>query len=309
MMSNTLQRPAPPDWIRLSSLVSAAFNTGRPVVALESTVLTHGLPRPVNLDLALRVEADLRAAGVEPATIGIHRGRVTVGLAPEEIEELALAEAPEKVSGRDLAWAHARGSHGGTTVAATMYVAHRAGLRLFSTGGIGGVHRGKRGDVSADLPELARTPVAVVCSGAKSILDLPRTLEWLETGGVPVLGWRTDRFPAFFSHSTDLPIPRRVESAEEVAAFLRAHWEMGLAGVLVCVPCPEEEAIPAAVARQALERAEAAAEEGAVRGQAVTPFLLSRMAEFTGGETMRANLALLRNNALVAAEVAKALQP
>jgi pseudouridine-5'-phosphate glycosidase len=189
-----------------------------------------------------------------------------------------------------------------------MYIAHAAGIRVFATGGIGGVHRGEAGDVSADLPELARTPVAVVCSGAKSILDLPRTLEWLETAGVPVVGWGTDEYPAFFSHTSGLPVTVRIDTPQEAAEILRTYWEMGMeSGVLICVPCPEDDAVPNEIAEEALARALQEAEEEGIHGKGVTPFLLTRVSALSSGATLRANLALLRNNARVGAEIAKAL--
>lgn len=297
----------PPSWLRIHPEVASALASGRPVVALESTVITHGLPEPVNLELARRLESEVRAAGAVPATVAVIDGRVCLGVTTDELERLALSRRLMKITRRDFGAAVASHATGGTTVAATMIAAHAGGVRLFATGGIGGVHRGDPSDVSADLPELARTPVVVVCAGAKAILDLPRTLEWLETAGVPVLGWGTDDFPAFFSRSSGLPVSARVENAVEAATLIRAHWAMGLhSGVLVCVPCPEEHAVPAeaveTVLRQALQQAGA---QG-VRGKDVTPFLLGRLAELTGGDTLRANLALLRNNARVAAELARA---
>ncbi len=300
--------PALPAWVHLHADVALALHEGRPVVALESTVITHGLPQPLNLELARRMEAEVRSAGAQPATIAVVNGQVRVGLTQDELERLALAPDVRKVSRRDLGAVISRGEWGGTTVAATMLAAHAAGIRVFATGGIGGVHRGGAGDVSADLPELARTPVAVVCAGAKAILDLPRTLEWLETAGVPVIGWNTDEFPAFFSRSSGLPVSIRVDRPQGAADILRAHWAIADAGgALVCVPCPEEFAVPASQVEPKLQQALAQAEAGHVFGKDLTPFLLSRLAELTGGETLRANLALLRQNARVAAEIALAL--
>lgn len=298
------------DYVTLSPEVDSALQDGRPVVALESAVITHGLPRPHNLESARRCEAAVRAVGAVPATIGVVSGRLVVGLDEDQLVTLALSEDVGKVSRRDLALTVARGGHGGTTVSATMIAAYLAGIRVFATGGIGGVHRGEADDVSADLPELAMTSVAVVCAGAKSILDLPRTLEYLETAGVPVIGYGTDAFPAFYATSSGLPVDARVETAEEVAALLRVKWEMGLeGGLLVTVPPPPEAALPYDEMEAAVEQAlEAAAREG-VRGKALTPFLLSRVAEATGARSLTANLALLENNARVAAEVAVALAP
>lgn len=297
-----------PHWLTLHPDVAAALLAGEPVVALESTVITHGLPRPVNLELARRLEMEVRSSGAVPATAALLHGRVKLGLSDRELEKLALREGCVKVSRRDFGPARARRLSGGTTVAATMIIAHAAGVRVFATGGIGGVHRFPPGDVSADLPELARTPVTVVCSGAKSILDLPRTLEWLETAGVPVIGWQTDSFPAFFSTSSGLPVSVRADTVGELAEILRAHWELGFeSGVLVCVPVPEEAAVPAEQAEAAIAQAEHEAEREGVSGGALTPFLLSRIAEISGGATLQANLALLRNNARIAAALAKAL--
>jgi pseudouridine-5'-phosphate glycosidase len=296
-----------PAWLHVHPEVASALASGRPVVALESTVITHGLPEPVNLELARRLEGEVRSAGAVPATVAVIDGRICLGVTTDQLERLALSRSLMKISRRDLGTAAAQRATGGTTVAATMIAAHAGGVQVFATGGIGGVHRGSSGDISADLPELARTPVVVVCAGAKAILDLPRTLEWLETAGVPVLGWGTDDFPAFFTRSSGLPVSAKVRNAAETAALVRTQWGMGLrSGVLVCVPCPEEVAVPAetleTVLRTALQQAEA---EG-VRGKQVTPYLLSRLADLTGGGTLRANLALLRNNARVAAEIARA---
>lgn len=298
-----------PAWIQPSEEVAAALAAGRPVVALETAVLTHGLPHPHNLQTVLDMEAAVRAAGAVPATVGLLRGRVRLGMTQAELAALAQAPAAVKVSRRDLAAAVVAGQDGGTTVAATLFVAHAAGLQVFATGGIGGVHRGGTGDVSADLPELARTPVAVVCAGAKAILDLPRTLEWLETAGVPVLGWQTDTFPAFFSRDSGLPVSQRVDTLEQAAALIRTHWAMGLgSGLLLAVPCPEEAALPFAAVQAALAQAEAEAAAQGVHGKALTPFLLARLAEHTGGASLEANKALLRRNARLAAELARALQ-
>lgn len=296
-----------PDWLEVHPEVAGALASGRPVVALESTVITHGLPEPVNLELARRMEGEVRSAGAVPATAAVIDGRVCLGVSTDELERLALSRSLMKISRRDLGTAVAQRATGGTTVAATMIIAHAAGVQVFATGGIGGVHRGTSGDISADLPELARTPIVVVCAGAKAILDLPRTLEWLETQGVPVLGWGTDEFPAFFARGSGLPVSARVNDAAETVALIRTHWGIGLSsGVLVGVPCPEEVAVPAAKVEQALRAALQQAEAEGIHGQQVTPYLLSRLADLSGGGTLRANLALLRNNARVAAEIARA---
>ncbi len=297
----------PPSWLHVHPEVAAALASGRPVVALESTVITHGLPEPVNLELARRMEGEVRSAGAVPATVAVIDGRVCLGVTTDELERLALSRSLMKVSRRDLGTAMAQRATGGTTVAATMIAAHAGGVQVFATGGIGGVHRGTSGDISADLPELARTPVVVVCAGAKAILDLPRTLEWLETAGIPVLGWGTDEFPAFFTRSSGLPVSAMVKNAAEAVALIRAQWEMGLrSGVLVCVPCPEEVAVPAEKVERVLRTALQQAESEGVRGKQVTPYLLARLADLSAGGTLRANLALLRNNARVAAEIARA---
>jgi pseudouridine-5'-phosphate glycosidase len=300
-------------------------------LALESTVIAHGLPYPQNLETARELEAIARARGVEPRTIAIIAGEIKIGLSDAELQHLAQARDVLKLARRDIALAIARQRDGATTVSATMYLAHRAGIRVFATGGIGGVHRaagsrqateGKDGllptaycllpsplDVSADLPELARTPVAVVCAGAKAILDLPATLEWLETFGVPVLGYQTDEFPAFYSRASGLRVSARVDSAEDAARVIKAHWDLGLtSGVLVCVPIPHADEIPREVIEPFIERALREAEAQHIVGGAVTPFVLKRLAELTNGATVRANIALLKNNVAVAAEIAKALQ-
>lgn len=294
--------------LQLKPSVERALAEGRPIVALESTVITHGLPRPTNLEAARAMEQAVRERGAEPATVAVLAGRIHVGLDEQQLEYLALESDAVKVSRRDLATCVALGRDGGTTVAGTMIVAHAAGVSVFATGGIGGVHRGDRGDVSADLPELARTPVAVVCAGAKSILDLPRTLEWLETAGVPVLGWRTDEFPAFFSPRSGLPISQRVDSTDTAANVIRTHWHLELnSGVLLTAPVPAESGIPQSELRSAMEAAERAARAAGVRGKELTPFLLTELAERTGGRTQDANLALLENNARIAADLAAAL--
>ncbi len=274
------------------------------VVALETTILAHGMPYPDNVATALAVEEEIRQLGATPATIAVIGGTIRVGLSNDEIEWLGTAKEVLKLSRNDLPYAVTAGKHGATTVAATMICAHLAGIRVFATGGIGGVHRGaeRTFDISADLEELARTPVAVVCAGAKALLDLPKTIEYLETRGVPVVGYRTDRFPAFWSLS-DLAVPIRLDCPEEVARLLRVKWELGLAGgALIANPAPGEE-VPPRVIEQAVEDAE----RQGVTGKAVTPFVLSRIVELTEGRSLRANIALVRNNARLAAEIAMAL--
>ncbi|HEX2137974.1 MAG TPA: pseudouridine-5'-phosphate glycosidase [Microvirga sp.] len=278
-----------------------------PVVALESTIISHGMPHPHNVATARAVEEAVRANGAVPATIAIVGGRIKVGLAPDELEWLGTAGAVLKVSRADLPYAVAAGRHGSTTVAATMICAHLAGIRVFATGGIGGVHRGVEEtlDVSADLDELAATPVAVVCSGAKAVLDLPRTLEYLETRGVPVVGYGTDRFPAFWSRGSDLPVPIRLDAPEAVADLIRAKAKLGLAGgVLVANPIPASEEIPYHEMRGFIDRAVAEARRSGVSGKAVTPFLLAKLNDLTGGRSLTSNIALVRNNAALAARIA-----
>ena len=281
-------------------------------VALESTVISHGLPYPQNLELARDMEAIVRRAGAEPRTVGIIGGELVAGLNAAQIEHLATATGVRKVSRRDLPIVVARKLDGATTVATTMWIAHRFGVQVFATGGIGGVHRTAGGvagvDISADLQELAQTPVIVVCAGAKAILDLPATLEYLETFGVTVVGFGTDEFPAFYSRSSGLPVDVRCDDAAEVAAIWRAKQALGLpGGLLVTVPVPPAEEIPAAEIEPIIAQAVGEAEARGLRSAEVTPFLLSRIAELSGARSLRANLALLKNNARVAAEIAVAL--
>ncbi len=281
-------------------------------VALESTVISHGLPYPDNLKLAREMEEIIRRHGAEPATVGVIGGELIAGLSEEQIERLATAADVRKVSRRDLPVVVARKLDGATTVAATIWIAQRAGIKLFATGGIGGVHRsstpGMSADVSADLQELAQTPVIVVCAGAKALLDLPATLEYLETHGVTVIGYGTEAFPAFYSRDSGLPVDLRCDSPQEVAEIWRAKRSLDLAGgLLVAVPVPEEDEIPSAAIEPLIERALADSEAAGLRSAEVTPYLLRRIAELTGDRSLRANLALLRNNARVAAAIAAAL--
>lgn len=285
--------------------VTDALRKGRPVVALESTLIAHGLPRPLNWQTACQAEEAVRAAGAVPATICVWQGRPTVGLSAAQLEELAHRDGVLKASRRDLAAAVARGQTAATTVAATMHLAQLAGIRVFATGGIGGVHRGDGWDISADLVELARTPVAVVCAGAKSILDLPRTLEILETLGVPVVGYGTNEFPAFYVRSSGERLSARVDTPEEAARLLDAHWQLGGGGVVLAQPL--QAALDPVLFEAALRHAEAQAREQDVRGPALTPFLLARLAEVTNGQTLRANQALILANATLAAQVSGAL--
>lgn len=278
------------------------------VVALESTVIAHGLPRPVNLETARRLESVVRDAGAQPATIAIVNGELCVGLTGEQLSSLANDNDVKKISKRDIPIAVARKWTGGTTVSATLWIANRAGVKVFATGGIGGVHRGPLPDVSADLPELARTPMITVCSGAKIVLDLPATREWLETHGVTVVGYQCDELPAFYSRTSGLPVDARVESPEEVAEIFRTQRELKISsGLLVCVPVPEEFEVSNERLKMVLDDALNEAERKNIGGRELTPFLLSQMAQRSDGATLRANVALLENNARVAAEIAKAL--
>lgn len=295
-------------YIKLSDEVQAALQVQRPVVALESTVIAHGLPYPGNIEVALAMEAAIRAEGALPATIGIHDGKIVIGLSKGEIERLGTAQHVLKVSRRDLAVALATGQLGATTVAGTMLCASMVGIRFFATGGIGGVHRGAETsmDISADLTELARTPVLVVCAGAKSILDLDLTLEYLETQGVPVLGWQTDEFPSFYVRSSGRRLNHRVDDVETVAAITRAQWDLHLHGLIVGCPIPEAYAMAAQPLEAATEEALQLAQKEGIRGPATTPFLLAHVARVTRGESVEANKALLVNNALWAARFARA---
>ncbi|MDB4950249.1 MAG: pseudouridine-5-phosphate glycosidase [Gemmatimonadetes bacterium] len=295
--------------IRIRPDVKEALAAGRPVVALESTVLAHGLPRPRNLVVGRALEEEVRGHGAVPATVGVVSGVPVVGLDAAQVERMANEDGILKVSTRDLAVPVARRGDGATTVAATMWLAARAGVQVFATGGIGGVHRGGDGrDVSADVAELGRTPMLVVCAGAKAILDLAATREALETAGVLLVGYRTDELPAFYSRESGLGVDVRADSPAEVAAIWHAHREMRLpGGVLLCVPPPVETALRAAEVEAAIEAALARAEKEGVRGKQVTPFLLTAVAEATGGRALEANVGLLRNNARTGALVAAAI--
>ncbi|HYH82637.1 MAG TPA: pseudouridine-5'-phosphate glycosidase [Longimicrobium sp.] len=294
--------------IHISPRVQFAHETGHGVVALESTVIAHGLPHPRNLEVARTLENEVSGYGAVPATVGVIRGQPIVGLSHDEIERLGTAKGVLKLSTRDLAVPVARGLDGATTVASTMWLAHRARVAVFATGGIGGVHRGEVHDVSADLTELGRTPMIVVCAGAKAILDLVATREALETAGVLVVGYGTDELPAFYSRESGLPVDVRVDSPDEMAALWQAHRRLEAPGaILLCVPPPPEHALPAGEVESAIRDALRAADERGIRGKQVTPFLLSTVAERTGGRSLETNVALLRNNARVAAQVSSAL--
>lgn len=291
---------------QLSPEITRALNFGAPIVALESTVITHGLPRPQNLQLARDMEKQVRENGATPATIALLDGKIRIGLADEELIRLSDSDAALKVSHRDFAAAIVKKMDGGTTVAGTMYAANMAGIKVFATGGIGGVHKESSFDISTDLHSLAEIPTIVVCAGAKAILDLPATLEYLETMGVPVIGYKTDEFPAFYSRESGLGVSARLDSPEEVADFAKAHWNMGMkSGVLVTNPIPETESISKSKMEPIIAKASAEAIEQGIHGQKLTPFLLNRIGELTRGKSLKANLALLLNNARLAAEIAK----
>ena len=299
------------EYLKISPAVQKALDEGRPVLALESTIISHGMPYPQNLETARLCEAEARKHGVEPATVAIIHGKLCAGLTDEELEYLAKA-GPKmaKASRRDLPILAARGADGATTVAATMIVAAMAGIRVFATGGIGGVHRGAEVtmDISADLEELARTPVAVVCAGAKSILDLGLTLEYLETKGVPVLGYRTETLPAFYTDESDFKVDYRMDSPEEIAAAVTAQRDMGYpGGMLITNPIPHQYAMPKDVIDAAINQALAEAKEQGVKGKATTPFLLARVCELTGGESLKSNIKLVLNNVALGAQIAAAM--
>ncbi len=309
-----------PDRLAIAPEVADALRDGTPVVALESTLISHGLPYPQNVEVATASEAAVRSSGAVPATVALNGGRLLVGLSGADLE--ALATAPKgsvrKVSRPNLGLAIASGEWGATTVAATMIAADAAGIRVFATGGIGGVHRGALGggthgghasfDISADLDELARTPVAVVCAGPKAILDVPLTLEYLETRGVPVVSVGIDEVPGFYSRLSGIPAPSHVPDVAAAAAVIRAHGAMGLtSGLVICNPVPEADALPLDIARAAIEQAIREADEAGIAGAAVTPWLLARVAEITGGASVKANISLITNNARVAGLLAGAL--
>ena len=288
--------------------VSAALHFERPIVALESTVIAQGLPYPQNIETAERMEQIVRENGAVPATIALFRGNICVGLDHDQLEHLAADKNIRKISRRDLPIAVAKRLDGATTVAATSLIAHAAGIKVFATGGIGGVHRGYSNDISSDLPELAQTPMIVVCSGAKSVLDLPATREWLETYGIAVLGWQWGKMAAFYSRNSDLAIDERVETGSDVAEIAEARDELGLKNaILVTVPVPEQFEIEAGELEELLSDAVHLASELKISGKEITPFLLSQMSEKSSGKTLAANIALLENNARVAAEIAKAI--
>lgn len=309
-----MPEPCPPEF-EIAPEVEAALIDGLPVVALESTVISHGLPYPDNLMLADDMESEVRRQGAVPATIGVIEGKIQVGLTRVQREFLATGgQDLRKISLRDFSPALTQGASGGTTVAGTLYAADRVGIKVFATGGIGGVHfdvsKSRRGthDISTDLPALARYPLVVVCAGAKAILDLAGTLEVLETLGVPVVGYETDEFPAFYSRSSGLKTSTRTNSPAEAAGLARAHWELGFtSAVLIANPPPVEVALSSEQVKESVRTALAEAQEQEIRGQAMTPFLLERVSKITRGASLQANLGLLLNNARLAGEIASAL--
>lgn len=296
------------DLMQVNAEAASAIAANKPVVALESTVIAHGLPRPQNLQTARNLEQIVRSNGATPATVAVLGGKLCVGLNEEQLEQLANGDDIRKLSVRDVAVAIASDWKGATTVASTMWIAHRAGIQVFATGGIGGVHRGSLPDVSADLPELAHTPMIVVCSGAKIVLDLPATREWLETHSVTVVGYQCDELPAFYSRRSGLPIDVRCDSPQDVVRLFKTQRQLQMqTALLVTVPVPAEAEVPSDVLQRALDQSLHEAEESNIGGRELTPFLLARMAEKSEGATLRANIALLANNANVAAQIAATL--
>ncbi len=298
-------------YLSISPEVQEALKAGKPVVALESTIISHGMPYPQNVETALKVEQTIRENGAVPATIAVIGGQLKAGCTPEEIEYLGKkGQAVIKASRRDLPVLIARKADGATTVTTTMIIAAMAGIRVFATGGIGGVHRGAQQtfDISADLEELAQTPVMVVCAGAKSILDLGLTLEYLETKGVPVIGFGTEELPAFYTRHSGFKVDYRIDTPEELAAAFKAKMDCGLkGGMLVTNPIPEEFSMPKEVIDQAIEQALREMDEAGIHGKQCTPFLLAKVKDLTGGESLASNIQLVLNNARLAAKTAKAL--
>ena len=295
-------------YLNIAPEIMHAKKMGLPIVALESTVITHGLPWPENFQLALEMEEVIRREDTVPATIALMQGKIHVGLDKEQLGQLAQNKSARKISLRDFGIALAGKLDGGTTVAATMFAAEKAGIKVFATGGIGGVHRQSTFDISADLPQLSRCPVVVVCAGAKSILNLEATLEFLETWGVPVIGYQTDSFPAFFASNSGLPVDIRAETAEEVARIARAHWGVGLkSGLLVANPAPAESALNYDDIEETIQKALQEASSEGIKGNKITPYLLSKISQLSDGDSMKANLALLLNNAKLAANIAQHL--
>jgi len=298
----------PPSNFTVSHEINRALNLSLPIVALETTVITHGLPRPQNLSLERDMEYTRQEEGAVPATIGVLKGKVRIGMCEADLDELASDPNPRKISQRDFAIANIKAENGGTTVAGTMFAAYSAGIKVFATGGIGGVHRESATDISTDLQALASIPMIVVCAGAKSILDLPATLEYLETMAVPVVGYQTEAFPAFFSRDSGLKVSAKVESPDEIVKLAQAHWGMGMrSAILVTQPLPAGDEIPKSEMDQWIDQASKAASKKKIHGQDLTPFLLQRINEYSSGRSLRANLSLLLNNARLAAWIAKAM--
>jgi pseudouridine-5'-phosphate glycosidase len=292
-----------------SSQVKKAINQQSPLVALESTVITHGLPRPTNYEIALAMENEVIKENATPATVCLINGIIHIGIDNTELKTLAQTSSSVKVSGKDIAYAISYGLNGGTTVSGTMTIAHAAGIKVFATGGIGGVHRGNAFDVSADLPTLARIPMIVVCSGAKAILDIPATRENLETNGVPILGYKTNELPAFYSIKSGIKVDRQVNNEEEIVSIALNHWKLGLSSaMLVTVPPPSDLEIPASQIEMHIEKALEEADKNNITGPAITPYLLQKVNKETKGKSMRVNIALLKNNARIAAKIASALR-
>ena len=295
--------------LKFSDEVADALENKKPLVALESTVIAHGLPFPKNLETARNLEKHIRENGAIPATIAVFDGEFCVGINDKQIERLATDKNIRKISRRDLPVAIAKKLNCATTVATTAFIAHAAGIKVFATGGIGGVHRGFSSDISADLPELAQTPMTIVCSGAKIVLDLPATREWLETNGITVLGWQCDEMPAFYSKKSGLEVDEKIETADEAVKIIKARDDLKLKNsILITVPVPKEFEIESEELERILSDALELAEKRNIRGKEITPFLLSQMSEKSAGKTLRANIALLENNARIAAKIAAALK-
>lgn len=291
-----------------SQEVEQAIRQKKPVLALESTLITHGLPYPQNIETAKALEGMVREQGVTPATIAVLAGKIKIGLNEDELELLVNDDHIVKASKRDLSYVITEKLNAGTTVAATLFCAEAVGIRVFATGGIGGVHRGNEQDISADLIELSRTPMAVVCAGAKAILDLPRTLEFLETHSIPIVGYRTDSLPAFYSASSPYQLPTRIDDIQTLVKMLNTHWQLGLSSsVLIANPIPRHEEIDNNIIEPAITSALEEANEKQITGKAITPFLLNEMANATKGKSLKANIALIKNNVVLAAQLARAL--
>ncbi|MDA9088312.1 pseudouridine-5'-phosphate glycosidase [Amylibacter sp.] len=300
--------PNLPSFVDIHQNVLNALNSGTPIVALESTIITHGMPFPDNAEMASSVEALIYDYGVVPATIAVIDGRIKIGLSPDELMQLAKVKNALKISRADMAFAISQGKTAGTTVAATMIIARMVGIRIFATGGIGGVHKGAETtfDISADLTELGKTDVLVVAAGAKAILDVPKTLEVLETQGVPVVGYKTNSLPAFWTKESDLDIPLRMDTTSEISDFLKVRDELHLnSGILVANPIPEKDEIPSKIINDYIQTAQTEMENDNISGKDVTPFLLKRIFELSNGASLTSNIALVKNNALLAAKIAK----